>query len=140
MISRETLDNIKSKGEEYISYVIGDEPERERKVSSMKGIKLLLIVAMVALLAGTVSLVSHKAYAADHIAYLVPAESGVVETGGGEIPAVLMAPTKFDNERIELLLPAGSEVAETGGGEIPAVLMAPTKFADDRIELVPAAK
>lgn len=119
---------------------MGDEPECERKVSSMKGIKLVLIVAMVALLGGTVSLVSEKAYATDHIAYLVPAESGVVETGGGEIPAVLMSPTKFGNDRIELLLPAKSEVAETGGGEILAVLMAPTRFVDDRIELLPAAK
>jgi hypothetical protein len=104
----------------------------------MKGIKIILIVAMVAL-AITMSLVTQKAYA-DHIAYLVPAESVAVETGGGEYPAVLMAPTKFCDDRIELLLPAGSGIAETGGGEYPAVLMAPTKFADDRIELLPAAK
>jgi len=107
----------------------------------MKGIKVLLIVAMVALVAVTMSFVSQKAYAVDHIAYLVPAESGVVEAGGGEIPSALMAPTAFTNEagHIAYLVPADAVILETGGGETPLVLMAPTKFENDRIELLPVA-
>jgi len=104
----------------------------------MKGIKLILIAAMVALIAVTVPCISEKAYAVDHIAYLVPAESAVVETGGGETLWVLTAPTAFTNDagHIAYLLPAESAIAETGGGEIPAVLMEPTKFGNDRIELL----
>jgi hypothetical protein len=108
----------------------------------MKGIKLILTAAMVVFIAVMVPFVSQKVYAADHIAYLVPAESAVVETGGGETLWVLMPPTAFTNDAgyIERLLPAESAVAETGGGEIPLVLMAPTQFGNDRIELLLPAK
>lgn len=95
---------------------------------------------MVALVAVIVPIVAEKAYAAEsgHIAYLVPAESALVEAGGGEILWVLMAPTAFttDAAHIAYLLPAESGEAEAGGGEAPRVQMAPTEFTNDRIELL----
>ncbi len=112
----------------------------------MKGIEVLLIGAVVALVVVMVPLVSQKAYAADTVLYierLVPAESQEVETGGGEIPWVSLSPIVRGNDtgRIEQLLPADSAEVEMGGGEIPRVLMTPFERGHDtgRIErLLPA--
>ena len=68
----------------------------------MKGMKIIGIAGM-AVLAVTAVLALQTAYAVDHIGYLVPADTVAVEAGGGEYPAVLMSPTKFEIDRIELL-------------------------------------
>ena len=108
----------------------------------MKGMKF--IGAMVVLSLMIAPMMSQIAYAAEagHIAYLLPAESVEVETGGGETIGVLMEPTAFTHDagNIAYLLPAESVEVETGAGEGARVLMAPTEFRYDRIELLYPAK
>ena len=118
---------------------MGDEPGFGRKkVRSMKGIKVLLLCAIVALVAVTVPFASQKAYAADYgnIERLVPAESPGVETGGGEIFATAVGFEKLTG--VAGICPAETAAVETGGTLWPARL-APMDAAG-RIELCPAAK
>jgi hypothetical protein len=109
----------------------------------MKGIELLLIGVMVALVAVTLPVVSQTVYAADigYIEKLVPAESAEIVTGGGETAWVLMEPLErgHDTAYIEKLLPAESFVeAKIGAGETARVLLAPSERGHDtgRIELL----
>jgi hypothetical protein len=116
---------------------MGDRTGIRKKVSFMKGIEVLLIAVMVALVVVAVPLVSQKAYAADYgrIELLVPAESGTVETGGGETPWMPLKSFAFGNDtgRIELLLAAESQEVEVtvGGGETPYEKLAPVKMGHD---------
>ena len=91
---------------------MGDRTGIWKKVSCMKGREVLLIAVMVALVVVALPLVSQKAYAADtgRIELLVPAESAIVETGGGEIPWMPLESFAFGNDtgRVERLLPAES--------------------------------
>jgi len=116
---------------------MGDGTSIWKKVSCMKGIEVLLIAVMVAFVVVAVPLVSQKAYAADigRIELLVPAESAIVETGGGEIPWMPLEPFAFGNDtgRVERLLPAESQVVEVavGGGETSFEFLAPLKMGHD---------
>lgn len=113
----------------------------------MKGTRVLFIGAIAALvLVMTVPWVSQETYAAEavvHIERLRPAESQEVESGGGEIPSVLLSPIVRGNDttRIEQLVPAETAESEMGGGETPSALLPPFERGHDtgRIErLLPA--
>ena len=95
----------------------------------MKGITVLFIGIVVALVAATVSFVPQKIYADDigYIERLVPAESQPVETGGGETAGAMLVPFPRGNDRIEELLPAESQETETGGGEGAKMFVSPSE-------------
>jgi len=102
----------------------------------MKGKEVLLIAVMLTLVVVAVPFVSHKAYAADYgrIELLVPAESAIVETGGGETPWMPLKSLAFGNANsIALLLPAESQAVDVavGGGETPVVSFAPLTMGHD---------
>ncbi len=81
---------------------------------------------------------SRAYYDADtgHIEMLAPSESQPVQTGGGETPYVLTAPSQFSNDaaasgRVEILAPSETPEMLIGGGETINAGTVPSRFSND---------
>ncbi len=71
-----------------------------------------------------------------HIEMLAPSETQPVQTGGGETPYVLTAPSQFSNDsaasgRVEMLAPSETSEILTGGGESINAGTVPSRFSND---------
>ena len=104
----------------------------------MKGTGIRVLAIVVGLLAVTGL---HKAYAADRIELLLPAETAAVETGGAFWTAEPIE-MKYETGNIVYVHPAESAEVEVGmgAGEDAGILLTPFKCESDRIELLCPAK